>query len=473
VKKILIAILVFILFITPVFAIEGVPKLLSIQGRFSDAKGKPVDGSADFKFQICTEIVGSTVLDCSEWEESHDNFPLKKGIFNILLGSTFVNGINFDFNQKLYLRTFVNNEMFGDVEIAANPYSMQAINANMATNALNANYATNAGDAINADFALNSDKLDGKDAIDFMSSDEDLSNLPYVKKTGDTMTGKLIMDVDGSVEDYRPLVIKANSANVGYILFASNAYAGTGASGVLGYIGLGAGANNDIYVGAYSSGKLRLAGSQICINNDCRDGWPDGGGDIDTNAGTLCNPGQYLDGDETCKVVPSGGSGGDMYKSTYDIDNDNHVDHSNYCEDAGTLGEELPTYYQKRVTGTCNGKVMTGINSDGTVTCETDNTLTPKQYTHIHVECTGYQTFGSVYGQIGLKSCLDGGKKASVSCLEGKIITGGCTCSGLSGAIRHNGWNSFNSAWGTDNLIVQWTCECQSGTATVAALCMK
>ena len=32
--------------------------------------------------------------------------------------------------------------------------------------------------------------------------------------------------------------------------------------------------------------------------------------DTDTNAGTLCIAGQYLDGDGTCKTVPSGGGGG-------------------------------------------------------------------------------------------------------------------------------------------------------------------
>jgi hypothetical protein len=51
---------------------------------------------------------------------------------------------------------------------------------------------------------------------------------------------------------------------------------------------------------------------------------------------------------------------------------------------------------QRRVSGTCIGKVMTGINSDGTVACETDDTGTS-----LTLNPNVYQAWGSQTTSMG------------------------------------------------------------------------
>jgi len=87
--------------------------------------------------------------------------------------------------------------------------------------------------------------------------------------------------------------------------------------------------------------------------------------DTNTNAGTLCTAGQYLDGDDTCKAIPPSGTVISVATGTGLT--------GGPITTSGTISVDL-NQIQSRVTGTCpSGSSIRAISPSGTVTCELDN----------------------------------------------------------------------------------------------------
>lgn len=59
-------------------------KVLTVQGRLTDAGGTPLDGFFDISYRMYTDSTGGTEL----WGETHTNVPVEAGLFRVNLGET-------------------------------------------------------------------------------------------------------------------------------------------------------------------------------------------------------------------------------------------------------------------------------------------------------------------------------------------------------------------------------------------------
>ena len=62
------------------------PFTMNYQGYLTDNSGVPVDGLYDFEARLYDAAAGGT----QEWgPETHNDVPVKSGLFNLVLGSTW------------------------------------------------------------------------------------------------------------------------------------------------------------------------------------------------------------------------------------------------------------------------------------------------------------------------------------------------------------------------------------------------
>jgi len=82
-----------------------IPSTISYQGILKNADNTIVeDGNYNFAFQLYDVSTGGTDL----WSETHSSIPVKKGIYNVILGSN--NPLNLPFDKQYWLSMAVNGE---------------------------------------------------------------------------------------------------------------------------------------------------------------------------------------------------------------------------------------------------------------------------------------------------------------------------------------------------------------------------
>lgn len=98
-----------------------VPPTISYQGILKDLNGNPVpDGNYKLKFTLSNNSGNNPVL----WEETLENVPVNKGLFNVILGSS--NPISLPFDEKYYLGISINDgaTLQPLTELTSVPYSL-------------------------------------------------------------------------------------------------------------------------------------------------------------------------------------------------------------------------------------------------------------------------------------------------------------------------------------------------------------
>lgn len=84
------------------FAFADIPRLISLQGRLTDASDNPITSVANFVFRIYTSSSGGTFV----WNETQNSIVSdSNGVFSSLLGS--VNALNIPFNESYWLEVQV------------------------------------------------------------------------------------------------------------------------------------------------------------------------------------------------------------------------------------------------------------------------------------------------------------------------------------------------------------------------------
>jgi hypothetical protein len=105
------------------------PRLISYQGVLKDAGGQVMpDGTYTFFFTLYEAQVGGAAL----WDETQQQVEVRKGIFNVILGS--VNPLTLPFDKQYWLGVRVNtsNEL-PRVQLTSSPYSLSTRYATFVT----------------------------------------------------------------------------------------------------------------------------------------------------------------------------------------------------------------------------------------------------------------------------------------------------------------------------------------------------
>ncbi len=106
-------------FIT-VISMAQVPSTINFQGILTDNNDELIQGTANLTFRIYDEVVGGNLL----WEEEHISVTIKKGVFNVLMGSG--TPFELDFDKPYYLSFQRGNESELDprIDLTSVPYSL-------------------------------------------------------------------------------------------------------------------------------------------------------------------------------------------------------------------------------------------------------------------------------------------------------------------------------------------------------------
>jgi len=95
--------------VAAMLAVSGradIPKLVSYQGKVTDAAGTPVaDGAYNMRFRIYDVVTGGTSL----WDSGIRSIALADGIFNVMLGESPQPALNLDFDVDYWLLVTFNS----------------------------------------------------------------------------------------------------------------------------------------------------------------------------------------------------------------------------------------------------------------------------------------------------------------------------------------------------------------------------
>jgi hypothetical protein len=138
-QKLKVGVAVFVMSLTFCLGLyAAVPRLISYQGRLTDAEGLPLTGTYQVTFRLYDAATAGNLL----WEEVHAGVVVDKGIFSSVLGS--ISTLNLAFDKSYYLEIKVGSEVMSP---------RQPI--------------TSSGYAIRSDTSDNSVKFSGKTPSDF------------------------------------------------------------------------------------------------------------------------------------------------------------------------------------------------------------------------------------------------------------------------------------------------------------------
>lgn len=110
-------------------ATAQVPQQLSYQGVITDAGGQPLEQVAtSMSFAIYDSPEGGAIL----WSETQPDVAVKRGLFNVTLGSTI--GIALPFDKPYWLGTTIGSgpELSPRMKLASSPYSLHSHSADSA-----------------------------------------------------------------------------------------------------------------------------------------------------------------------------------------------------------------------------------------------------------------------------------------------------------------------------------------------------
>ena len=181
----------------------GVPRVMSFQGRLSDANG---DAVADGDYSVAFRIYGQETGGAPLWEEPR-TVSVAGGLCSVLLGVVTPLDLPFDAQYWLAVEVQSDGEMEPRFRLAAAPYALRAKDADsvggVSVGGLlqKATYDSD-GDgkvdsAANAETATDADTVDGKHAAELADATHG-HDADYVNVTGDTMMGALTLAGDPS-----------------------------------------------------------------------------------------------------------------------------------------------------------------------------------------------------------------------------------------------------------------------------------
>jgi hypothetical protein len=98
-------------------------KTMNYQGYLTGSSGNPLDGNYDMVFSLWdAEAAGTGTM---EWgTETHNDVPVSKGLFSVVLGETVPMDPWADFDEQLYLQITVNGTTLPRQMLRAVPYAM-------------------------------------------------------------------------------------------------------------------------------------------------------------------------------------------------------------------------------------------------------------------------------------------------------------------------------------------------------------
>jgi hypothetical protein len=106
-----------------------VPRLITFQGKLTDAQTNVVTGAFNLTFRLFDTNTGGSYL----WAETHTNVAVTRGVFAVPLGVT--NSLNLPFDRKYWVSIQVGSdrEMNARIPLNSAPYAIRADTAAVAS----------------------------------------------------------------------------------------------------------------------------------------------------------------------------------------------------------------------------------------------------------------------------------------------------------------------------------------------------
>jgi hypothetical protein len=112
-------------------SLAEIPKMINYQGMVTDGEGAPLGGSFYMSFRIYTDST-STSPTYLRWNETHGSVEVRDGLFNVILGSETVGGINLDFSEEYWLEVQVDADTMPRIRFTSVGYAYRALVADSA-----------------------------------------------------------------------------------------------------------------------------------------------------------------------------------------------------------------------------------------------------------------------------------------------------------------------------------------------------
>jgi len=313
-------------------ALADAPAYLPVQGYLTNADGTPLDRGADFRFRLLTAEAGGTELFVED-----QTLLVEDGFFTAYVGDTATTPLDlavFRDNDRVFLEITVNAESLGAYEVATTGFAGFAQYCGEATDSL---------------------ALGGMEPSDFAATththawDDITSGVPAGLDDGD--------DVGFTTEAELTALLDDNYTYTGTapIAVAANA------------VGL-------------SSAGCPTDAAWLWTGSDWSCEVPAGAGDITgiITPATGGLAGGAMSGDATLAIATDGVTAAMIAADAVGASeiSAGAVTTSEILDGTITFTDTDTASVQRRVTGTCIGRVVVGINADGTAACEDDNNTT-------------------------------------------------------------------------------------------------
>ena len=119
------------------WSLAQIPKMINYQGMVTNDEGTPLNGSFSMIFRIYTDPTSTNPL-YFKWDETHSAVEVAEGLFNVILGSETVGGIDLDFSGEYWLEVQVDDDTMPRLRFTSVGYAYRAMVADTA-------YATTPG----------------------------------------------------------------------------------------------------------------------------------------------------------------------------------------------------------------------------------------------------------------------------------------------------------------------------------------